>query len=364
MADYGSMVLPDAPEGTPVSNFVHLHVHSDYSILDGQAKIDKLVGRAKQLRMPALALTDHGNMFGVLNFEHLCHCNGINPIVGCEFYVAYGSHLEQNRAPYGKNGKGCKYFHLILLCQNDTGYKNMCWLNSIGYTEGTAFGKPRIDFELLQKYHEGIICCTACIQGEIPQLLMAGLDEEAYQVAAKYRDLFGPDHYYIELQNHGLEDQLEVTPKLIKLAKDLNIPLVLTNDIHYLNKEDAEAQDALRCIAFGNKLNEPHQTMGEGKSEWYLKTEEEMRQVLKGIQGVDDSIIQEAMDNTVKIANMCDLHIHQYSTQELKGTLPRFELPKEYQRHGDDYQKNQSDYGRHLLEEGLRKRYKEISPEI
>ena len=364
MADYGSMVLPDAPEGTPVSNFVHLHVHSDYSILDGQAKIDKLVGRAKQLRMPALALTDHGNMFGVLNFEHLCHCNGINPIVGCEFYVAYGSHLEQNRAPYGKNGKGCKYFHLILLCQNDTGYKNMCWLNSIGYTEGTAFGKPRIDFELLQKYHEGIICCTACIQGEIPQLLMAGLDEEAYQVAAKYRDLFGPDHYYIELQNHGLEDQLEVTPKLIKLAKDLNIPLVLTNDIHYLNKEDAEAQDALRCIAFGNKLYEPHQTMGEGKSEWYFKTEDEMRQVLKGIQGVDDSIIQEAMDNTVKIANMCDLHIHQYSTQELKGTLPRFELPKEYQRHGDDYQKNQNDYVRHLVEEGLRKRYKEITPEI
>ena len=180
MADYH--VFDPAPEGTPESRFVHLHVHSDYSLLDGCSKIDTLVAKAKAMNMKALALTDHGNMFGALNFEKLCHVNGINPIVGEEFYVAYGSHKEQNLIPYGRNGKHGKYFHLILLCKNQTGYKNMSWLSSIAFTDGFYF-KPRIDFELLEKYHEGLICCSACIQGEIPQLLMNGRDEEAYEVA-------------------------------------------------------------------------------------------------------------------------------------------------------------------------------------
>ena len=169
-------VFPDAPEGTPVSNFVHLHVHSDNSLLDSCAKIDDLIKKAKSLNMPALALTDHGNMFGVLNFEHICHANGINPIVGQEFYVAYGSHLEKNDVPYSRKGEDgerhAHYFHLILLCENQKGYQNMCWLSSIGFTEGLYYGKPRIDWELLEKYHEGLICCSACIAGELPQLLM------------------------------------------------------------------------------------------------------------------------------------------------------------------------------------------------
>lgn len=357
MADYH--VFPDAPEGTPESNFVHLHVHSDYSLLDSCAKLDDLVAKAKRLNMKALALTDHGNMFGALNFEHLCHVNGINPIVGEEFYVAYGSHLEKNDVPYSSKGEDgerhAHYFHLILLCENDTGYRNMSWLSSIAYTEGLYYGKPRIDFELLEKYHEGLICCSACVAGELPQLLLANKDAEAKELALKYKNLFGPDHYYIELQNHGLDDQKIINPKLIALAHELDIPLVVTNDIHYIEKEDAEAQDCLRCIGFKKNMNEAHQRMGE-RSEWYFKTESEMRLLFPDLP--------EAYENTVKIAKMCNLTIHQYKTEELKECLPRFELPKEFQTHGENYSQNQDDYMRFLVEKGLRKRYPEITTEI
>ena len=355
-------VFDPAPEGTPVSNFVHLHVHSDYSLLDSCAKLDSLIAKAKRLNMPALALTDHGNMFGVLNFEHICHANGINPIVGEEFYVAYGSHLEKNDVPYSHKGEDgerhAHYFHLILLCENQKGYENMSWLSSIAFTEGLYYGKPRIDFELLEKYHEGLICLSACIMGELPQLLLAGMDKEAEELALKYKNLFGPDHYYIEIQDHGLPDQKIVAEKLIALAHKLDIPLVVTNDVHYVEQEDAEAQDALRCIGFKNILTEPHSRMGgeQNLTSWYFKTEEEMRLLFPQCP--------EAYENTIKIANMCNLTIHQYKTEELKGCLPRFELPQEFQKHGDDYAANQDDYVRNLVEQGLRKRYVEITPEI
>ncbi len=356
MADYHT--FPDAPEGTPVSNFVHLHVHSDYSLLDSCAKLDDLVAKAKRLNMPALALTDHGNMFGALNFEKLCHVNGINPIVGEEFYVAYGSRHEKNSVPYSHKGedgeKQAKYFHLVLLCENQTGYKNMCWLSSLAFEEGMYY-KPRIDYELLEKYHEGIICLSACIAGELPQLLIAGKDEEAEELVLRYKNLFGPDHYYIELQDHGLPEQKELNPKLIALARKCGVPLVATNDIHYVEKEDWEAQECLRCIGFKKNMETGKSSMGGDRHEWYFKTEAEMRALFPDCP--------EAFDNTVKIANMCNLTIHQYKTQELKGTLPRFELPKEFQTH-EDYTKNQDDYMRFLVEKGLRMRYKEITPEI
>lgn len=361
MADYHE--FPAAPEGTPVSNFVHLHVHSDYSLLDSCATIDKLVAKAKSLNMPALALTDHGNMFGALNFEKLCHVNGINPIVGEEFYVAYGSHFEKNTVPYSHKGEDgerqAKYFHLILLCENQTGYKNMCWLSSLAYTEGMYY-KPRIDWELLEKYHEGLICCSACIAGELPQLLMAGMEKEAEELVLKYKNLFGPDHYYIELQDHGLPEQKELNPKLIALARKLDVPLVVTNDIHYVEQEDWEAQECLRSIGFKKNMQmgpdgQFVSGMGGEHHEWYFKTEAEMRMLFPDCP--------DAYENTVKIANMCDLTIHQYSTPELKGTLPRFELPKEFQTH-EEYTKNQDDYLRYLVEQGLTKRYKDITKEV
>ena len=351
-------LFPDAPEGTPKANFVHLHVHSDYSLLDSCAKVDELVAKAKRLNMPALALTDHGNMFGALNFWHICRANGINPIVGEEFYVAYGSRREKNLVPYSRKGEDgdrqARYFHLVLLCENEIGYKNMCWLSSIAYTEGMWF-KPRIDFELLEQYHEGLICCSACVAGELPQLLLAGMMDEAREVVLKYKKLFGPDRYYIELQDHGLPEQKEINPKLIALARELDVPLVVTNDIHYMEKEDWEAQDCLRCIGFKKVMTEPHQQMGGGLHEWYFKTEQEMRALFPDCP--------DAYGNTMKIASMCNLTIHQYETQELKGTLPRFELPPEFRTH-DDYTKNQDDYMRNLVEKGLRRRYSEISPEI
>ena len=353
MADYPK--FPDAPSGTAESSFVHLHVHSDYSILDGASKIETLVARAKELGMKALALTDHGNMFGAINFEKLCRVNGIKGIVGEEFYVAWGSHLDRKDVPFGRAGKTSHYFHLILLCQNEAGYKNMCWLSSIAYTEGLYWGKPRIDFELLQKYHEGLICLSACIQGEIPQLLLAGRDDEARQTALRYKELFGADRYYIEIQDHGLEEQKQVAPKLIALAHELEIPLVLTNDVHYCNKEDAEAQDALRCIGFKKKLDEPHQTMGGGRTEWYLKSDKQMEVLFPNCP--------EAMANTLKIASMCNLKIRQYSTVELKDCLPRFILPEEFRRH-ESYAANQDDYMRHLTEQGLLKRYGKVTQEI
>lgn len=335
-------IFPDAPEGTPPSRFVHLHVHSDYSLLDGASKLDTLIARAKALNMKALALTDHGNMFGVLNFEHICRANGIRPIVGCEFYVA-----ENDRAAKENTKYGGWYYHLILLCKNVEGYKNMSWLSSLAFKEGLFHGKPCIDFGLLQKHHEGLVCLSACIQGQLPQELLHGDDAAAEETALKYDALFGRGNFFIELQDHGLEDQRKVAPRLVALSRKTGIPLALTNDVHYCMKEDAEAQEVLQCIGFKKTLAEPHRSMGGGLAEWYLKSEAEMRSLFPDIP--------EAADNTLKIAEMCDMEIPQYKTQQLKDCLPRFEFPKTFP--------TQNAYVLHLVEQGLRKRYKTITKE-
>ncbi len=339
-------VFPDPPEGTPESKFVHLHVHSDYSLLDGASKLDTLIARAKELNMKALALTDHGNMYGVLNFEHICHANGIKPLCGEEFYVAEGDRRKHEEVPYGRNGKHSYYYHLILIAMNDTGYKNLCWLSSIAFTEGMYY-KPRIDWELLQRYHDGLICLSACIQGEIPKALLFGDDERAYETARKYKELFGPGRFYIELQDHGLEDQKKVAPKLAKLSRDLDIPMVVTNDIHYCRRDDAEAQDVLVCIGTKKLFKDPNRMHFDG-TEWYMKDEQEMAKLFPQYP--------EAMENTLKVAEMCDLTIHQFSTMELKDTLPIYQIPKEYV--------SQDAFVLHLVQEGLRARYKEITKEI
>jgi len=325
----------------PKDDFVHLHVHSDYSLLDGASKITKLVKRAKELGMGALALTDHGNMFGALRFEQLCHKEGINPLVGCEFYVAGGSRKERRGTEEGN-----KYYHLILIAKNVQGYKNLCYLTSLSYTEGMYY-KPRIDEELIRQYSEGLICLTACVAGQLPQLLLAGKDEEAEKMVQTYSEIFGKDHFYIELQKHGIDDEDRVAPKLIEIARKFDIPMVVTNDIHYVDQDDAEAQDILVCIGRKKLQSEPHGKMPGGPV-YYMKTGKEMADLYPEYP--------ELITNTKKIADMCDLTIPQYKTQELKDCLPIYEIPPEF--------KTQDDYVRHLVFTGLEKRYGTITEEI
>jgi DNA polymerase-3 subunit alpha len=218
--------------------FAHLHVHSEYSLLDGACRIRDLVARAKELGFGAVAVTDHGAMYGVISFYKEAVKAGIKPIIGCEVYVAARSRFNmESGMDSGRN-------HLILLCKNETGYKNLCLLVSRAYTEG-FYIKPRVDMELLRKHHDGLIALSACIAGEIPQLLLQGNDGAAKEKALEMRDIFGPDSYYLELQDHGIREQQAVNAGLIRLSGETGIPLVVTNDVHYIAKKDAQAQDVL-----------------------------------------------------------------------------------------------------------------------
>ncbi|HRU27557.1 MAG TPA: PHP domain-containing protein, partial [Treponema sp.] len=222
-----------------MTDFVHLHVHSDYSLLDGAASVKSLISKAKALGMKHLALTDHGNMFGALKFYKECKAAEINPIIGSEFYMTSGSRFDKKGSETGN-----AYHHLVLLATNEQGYRNLMKLSSLSYTEGFYY-KPRIDEELLVRYHEGLIGLSACLGGEIPSLLLEGKAEEALSRARHLRDILGDDNFYLELQDHGLPEQKKVNPLLIELSKRTGIPLVATNDIHYLDKEDSVAQDIL-----------------------------------------------------------------------------------------------------------------------
>ncbi|OJF77027.1 MAG: DNA polymerase III subunit alpha [Treponema sp. CETP13] len=325
----------------PTSNFVHLHVHSDYSILDGAAQLPDLISRAKELGFGALALTDHGNMFGVLRFEQACHKEGINPLVGCEFYVAPGDRHDKKQDDLGN-----RYYHLVLIAKNVEGYKNLSWLCSKGYTEGMYY-KPRIDLELLKKYSGGLVCLTACLAGELPKLLLANKNAEAEKFVNTYRDIFGKENFFIELQDHGIPEQKKVAPLLINIAQKMNVPMVVTNDSHYVHQEDAIAQDVLLCIGTKKLRSDPNR-MKFATDQFYLKSEEEMRSLFPQYP--------EMIENTKRISDMCDLTIPQYKTQELKDCLPVYKIPDEYP--------TQDDYVRHIVHEGLIKRYGKITPEI
>ena len=309
-------------------SFVHLHVHTEFSLLDGACRIDRIAKKAKALGQTALAVTDHGVMYGAVAFYKACQAEGIRPIIGCEVYVAPRSRFQK------EHGTDSGYSHLILLCRNERGYRNLCYLVSCGFTEG-FYVKPRIDWELLHEHAEGLICLSGCLAGEIPQALIRGDYERAKKKALELRELFGPENFYLEIQDHGIPEEKQAARELIRLSEDTRIPLVLTNDAHYIEKEDAYYQDVLMCIQTGKTVDEPNRMRFESQ-ELYLKSEEEMRALFPEHP--------EAADNTVKIAERChyDFTFGHYH-------LPRFKLP--------EGETDSAAYLRRLCEQGFAERY-------
>lgn len=273
-----------------MTDFVHLHVHSEYSLLDGACRIKELVKRVKELGQPAVAVTDHGNMYAAVEFYNECKANKIKPIIGCEVYVA-------NRTRFDKVSRIDKSYHLVLLCENNTGYQNLIKLVSLGYTEG-FYSKPRIDFELLKKYHEGLICLSACLAGEINQKLTNNDFEGAKQTALEYRDVFGKENFFIEVQNQLFEEERRIIPLQYELSRQTGIPLAATNDAHYIRREDARAQRILMCISTNTTVNDP-KSLEFPTDEFYLKSSDEMYELFK--------MHPEAVSNTVKIADRCNV---------------------------------------------------------
>jgi len=319
------------------ADFVHLHTHSQYSLLDGACRLDEVVELAKKYKMPALAITDHGNMFGAIEFYKKATRAGIKPIIGCEAYVAGGSRHEKK--PSNKYPDGG--FHLLLLVKDLTGYKNLIKLASAAYTEG-FYHRPRMDKELLRKYSEGLIATSACLKGEVNWHLLKGETDLAVATARELNDIFGEGNFFLEIQNHGLEKEQLIIPKIEAISKETGIPLVATNDCHYLHQQDSEAHDALLCIQTG-KMVEDTDRMKYNTDQIYFKSPEEMKKTLGDFP--------EALQNTVRIAEACNLEL------ELgKLKLPVFPIPKEYV--GPD------EYLRYLCEQGLKERYPEITEEI
>ena len=309
--------------------FVHLHVHTEYSLLDGACRIDRMFDRLKELGQTAIAITDHGVMYGCVDFYKAAKKAGVKPIIGCEVYVATRSRFDKVNRIDGSN-------HLVLLCKNETGYKNLIKLVSAGFIEG-FYSKPRVDKGLLEQHHEGLVCLSACLAGEIPQALLAGDYEKAKAAALYFNDLFGQGNFYIEIQDHGIDAQQQILPLLIRLARETGIPLVATNDAHYLRKEDSKMQSILICIQTGKTVQDADKLEFE-TDEFYLKSTEEMYDLF--------SIAPDACENTVKIAEMCNFDFEFGVTK-----LPYFEAP--------DGMDNQV-YFEKLCREGLVRRYGDV----
>ena len=309
-------------------SFAHLHVHTEYSLLDGSNKIKNYVKRVKELGMTAAAITDHGVMFGVIDFYEAALAEGIKPVLGCEVYVAPHSRFDKEMT-----GGEERYNHLILLAENDIGYHNLIKIVSIGFTEGYYY-RPRVDHEVLEKYHEGLICLSACIAGEIPRQILRGQLQEARETAAWFRDTFGPDNYFLELQDHGIPAQRTVNMELLSISKEMGIPLVATNDVHYTLKEDTDSHDVLLCIQTAAHVNDENRLRYE-RGQFYVRSEEEMRALFP--------YALEAIENTQKIADRCNVTIEFGKTK-----LPHFEVPEGY----DSWT-----YLNKLCEDGLKERY-------
>lgn len=313
--------------------FTHLHTHTEFSLLDGACRVEQLAERAKELGMQSLAITDHGNMYGAVDFYKACKKAGIKAIIGCEVYVAPRTRFDRDKV------LDKEYNHLILLCKNETGYKNLIDMVSKAYTEGFYF-KPRIDHDLLEKHSEGLICLSACLAGEIPQALLQKDYENAKRIALWYNDIFGDGNYYLELQNHGLPEQQGVNEGIKRISRETGIPLVATNDVHYIEKDDAKIQQVLICIATNHVIGDDT-GLEFHANEFYLKSEDEMREIF--------SDVPEALSNTQIIADKCNFDFEFGTTK-----LPYYETPNNI---------DHFEYFKNLCMQGMKKRYGENPPE-
>ena len=331
-----------------MEKFVHLHVHTEFSLLDGCAKIKNLVALVKERGWPAVAMTDHGNMYGTLQFYKECLDNGVKPIIGTEFYIC-----EDLNQKGGKPNNG----HLVLLAKNDIGYKNLVKLNAIAFVDGYYY-KPRIDYKTLEKYSEGLICLSACIAGHIPQLILQRRYEDADKLALKMKNMFAEGDFYLEVQNHGLAEQKEVNAYLSEMSKKLDIKLVATNDVHYISREDAEMQDVLMCVQMGKRIDDPDRLKFDS-DEFYLKTYEEMLIALPDYE--------EALKNTLEIADKCDVVIRSKAHEEIKGIDKKYVLPATENfipyYHAPDGMSN-FEYLKKMTYDGLNKKYKVVTQEL
>ena len=308
--------------------FTHLHVHTEYSLLDGSCKIKELAARAKELGMDSIAITDHGAMYGVIDFYRAAREVGIKPIIGCEVYVSPGSRFDRETA----SGED-RYYHLVLLAENDQGYHNLMKIVSKGYVDGFYY-KPRVDYEVLETFHEGVIALSACLAGEVQRYLGRGMYEEACRSALHYQEIFGKGSFFLELQDHGIPMQKTVNQGLMRMSRELGIDLVATNDIHYILAEDAVPHDILLCIQTGKRVTDENRMRYEG-GQYYCKSEEEMRALFP--------YAQEAIDNTHKIAQRCNVEIEFGVTK-----LPKYEVPEGYDSWG---------YLNKLCLDGMTRRY-------
>jgi DNA polymerase-3 subunit alpha len=317
-------------------SFAHLHVHTEYSLLDGSNKIKECVSRVKELGMNSVAITDHGVMFGVIDFYRAARAAGIKPILGCEVYVAPGSRFDKEAVGNGDD----RYYHLVLLAENDAGYHNLMKIVSRGFTEGYYY-KPRVDLEVLREFHEGIIALSACLAGEVQKNILRGMYDEGKEAAYRYQEIFGKGNFFLELQDHGMREQKLVNQSLLRMSKETGIDLAATNDIHYTYAEDEKPHDMLLCIQTGKKLSDENRMRYEG-GQYYIKSEEEMQELFP--------YAPEALENTQKIADRCNVEIEFGVTK-----LPKYDVPEGF---------TSWEYLNHLCREGLKRRYPDQGDEL